>query len=231
MVQHVITIASSVTKVRWRPPAFDATSAGNGEEEVDRHDSMFAVATARLTSAGGSGVISLWSTHRPFMPLSVVEGHEEGAVADFVWMHTPRPEAETQIYSRKDQRDRHQGAPFKNDDTVLIRSGGHGDVESTLVDNQESGKSSSNAIWQHIVSVGRDGKCILQSFVRGKCEVADKQVDVFRAISNLGLLRRPSNLKGPFVLLRNGEPVSFSKGLRFSSTVLCPSAGAQWCRE
>jgi hypothetical protein len=187
MTQHVITIASSVTRVRWRPPALDLS---NGEVEgnaVDRHDSMFAVATARLTSAGGSGVISLWSTHRPFMPLSVVEGHEEGAVADFVWMRTPLPEGENNgdrsLAQKSDSQQQKQnqkvdpskswkqGGPPKNDETILIRSGGRGDVDSILFDNnvkENENKDSGGAIWQHVLSVGRDGKCILQSFVRGK---------------------------------------------------------------
>jgi hypothetical protein len=179
MTLHVITIASSVTKIRWRPPAFDYVL--DGADEVDRHDSMFAVATARLTSAGGSGVISLWSTHRPFMPLSVVEGHEDGAVADFVWMQTPPPskegisdrsKAELQQQPHKiDQRSpRIPGNTPKNDDTVFIRSGGRGDVESILFDNnpkETEGIDIHGAIWQHVLSVGRDGKCNLQSFVRG----------------------------------------------------------------
>lgn len=189
MTQHVITIASSVTKVRWRPPALDSTNDGEGN--VDRHDSMLAVATARLTSAGGSGVISLWSTHRPFMPLSVVEGHEEGAVADFVWMRTPSPDSESQgdrsqpqrSESKKQQykvdprKTRKQGGTQQNNETILIRSGGRGDVESILFDNnnnnnntkESENKDSEVAIWQHVLSVGRDGKCILQSFVRGMC--------------------------------------------------------------
>jgi hypothetical protein len=53
---------------------------------------MIAVSTAPIkgASAGGSGMISLWSYHRPFMPLSIVEGHKEGAVADFEWLDTPK---------------------------------------------------------------------------------------------------------------------------------------------
>lgn len=180
MTQHVITIASSVTRVRWRPPALDFSNDVEGN--VDRHDSMFAVATARLTSAGGSGVISLWSTHRPFMPLSVVEGHEEGAVADFVWMETPLPEDKNdgdRSQSRRldpqqqkvDPRKlRKNGGSQNSDETILIRSGGRGDVDSILFDNhvkKNDNKYAGGAIWQHILSVGRDGKCILQSFVRG----------------------------------------------------------------
>ncbi len=189
ITQYVITIGSSVTKVKWRPPAFD--SVHDGEDEVDRHDSMFAVATARLTSAGGSGVISLWSTHRPFMPLSVLEGHEEGAVADFVWMQTPRPGKENHsdqsklesqpLHQKVDPRGiRKHGVTPKNDETVVIRSGGRGDVESILFDNNQKdneGIETHGCIWQHVLSVGRDGKCLLQSFVRGNCFIWHQKLD------------------------------------------------------
>lgn len=201
MTQHVITIASSVTKIRWRPPAFDYVF--DGADEVDRHDSMFAVATARLTSAGGSGVISLWSTHRPFMPLSVVEGHEDGAVADFVWMQTPPPSKDgmsdrskgdlQQQTHKVDQRSpRMPGGTQKSDDTVFIRSGGRGDVESILFDNntkENEGMDINGAIWQHVLSVGRDGKCNLQSFVRGDRPISRVPSACF-AMANLSPFQR-----------------------------------------
>lgn len=180
MLRHVITIASSVTKVRWRPPASDAASARSGEEKVDRHDSMLAVATARLTSAGGSGAISLWSTHRPFMPLSVVEGHEEGAVAGFVWIQTPQmrnnfSQDESDPYGsdllmQSESRGQKRSGTSPKEESILVRSANRGDVDSILFDNkreQTKSEISTTAIWQHVLSVGRDGKCILQSFVRG----------------------------------------------------------------
>ena len=81
--KHVLSISASVTKVRWRPPSNEflpllsdsinnSTSHDRDDKKqevmVDRHDSMLAVATARLTSAGGSGALSLWSYNRPYVP-------------------------------------------------------------------------------------------------------------------------------------------------------------------
>jgi hypothetical protein len=54
---------------------------------------MLAVSTAPIkgASAGGSGAAGLWSYHRPFAPLSVVEGHKDGAVTDFTgWIRHNR---------------------------------------------------------------------------------------------------------------------------------------------
>jgi hypothetical protein len=118
---HVLAISEAVARLRWRPPAGEINS-----QREDRHRSMLAVATGSLKGsiAGGSGVLALWSYHRPFMPLSVLEGHQGGAVTDFVWVDSPPPAQ----------------AP--------LRAG----------------------IWQHAISVGRDGQCLLQSFARGKVD-------------------------------------------------------------
>jgi hypothetical protein len=154
-------------------------SFGNDEEEVDQHDSMLAVASARLTSAGGSGVLSLWSFHRPFMPLSVVEGHKEGAIGDFLWLETPQPDLKIRtqspsndIESTNNSRRRRHHSVTSYEETVVIRAGSRGETESILFDNKDKEKDDDNEmsprIWQHVLSVGRDGRCIIQAFTRGK---------------------------------------------------------------
>lgn len=204
-MQHDITIASSVTKVRWRPPAWAHQSDSSDINEVDPHDSMFAVATARLASAGGSGVISLWSTHRPFMPLSVVEGHLEGSVAGFVWMRTPRRKKDMFDLSKVSQtsakakakasagrkRSPKTDSSSSRTEEVVIQAGGGGDVGS-VIDKQkedEAKEDASGAIWQHVLSVGRDGKCILQSFARGDRPISRVPSSCF-AIANLSPFQR-----------------------------------------
>jgi hypothetical protein len=151
---------------------------------------MLAVASARLTSAGGSGTLSLWSFHRPFMALSVVEGHKEGAVADFVWLETPQVSRRSRKPSRISPSDsnlsasRHdsrriikmQMAPSQ-EEAILIRSAGRNEVDSILFDSKDKEGDDdkgqvSSSIWQHVLSVGRDGQCLLQSFVRGACQYA-----------------------------------------------------------
>lgn len=182
ITMHVLSISASVTKLRWRPPALD-TFASDDEGVVDHHDSMLAVATARLTSAGGSGVLSLWSFHRPFMPLSVVEGHEEGAVTDFVWLDTPQLNKKAEAKpksnassSKNGPKNNRRGQPKTagandNGEVVALRSSGR-DADN-LFDNKEKEKeiekkeSSAVHVWQHVLSVGRDGRCILESFARG----------------------------------------------------------------
>ena len=159
--KHVLSISASVTQVRWRPPSNDYMfSSATSEKEivVDRHDTMLAVATARQTSAGGSGTLSLWSFHRPFMSLSIVEGHEEGAVSDFVWVKTPLAQMNS----------KHVPEPSlisqTNSNLSRKRSG------SSNTDNSEKSGDLSHVsyVWQNILSVGRDGKCIIQSFARGE---------------------------------------------------------------
>ena len=166
---HKLHIAASVTRLRWRPPAFDTFLLGDNEEE-DRHESMIAVATAPIkgASAGGSGMLCLWSYHRPFTPLSVVEGHKEGAVTDFDWLNTPQketsqrplvmtggafsPTRNNQALSEKKKQNRRVGTSL------------HGSESDYYMDEPVG-------IWQHVLSVGRDGRCLLQSFVRGRSRV------------------------------------------------------------
>jgi WD repeat-containing protein 24 len=130
-ILHVLSVSASVSRIRWRPVA--NVAARDGE---DRHDAMLAVATAPIkgASAGGAGTLSLWSFHRPYMPLSVVEGHRDGTVVDFDWLDTPQPS---------------YGIHFGD----LNRYGSSGPAQ----------------LWQHVISVGRDGHCLIQSLVRGEC--------------------------------------------------------------
>ena len=152
---HVLSISASVTRIRWRPLANDRR---NG---IDRHASMIAVATAQVkgASAGGSGLISLWSYHRPFMPLSVVEGHEEGAVIDFDWLDTPQPTKFGMTAPMIKTLDA---------DSIKTRVPGTSshEVDSILYDSKED-QVGHIGIWQHLISVGKDGRCLVQSLVRG----------------------------------------------------------------
>eukprot|EP00934_Nitzschia_sp_Nitz4_P001856 Nitzschia sp. Nitz4//scaffold43_size134323//5968//9728//NITZ4_003276-RA/size134323-augustus-gene-0.212-mRNA-1//1//CDS//3329551879//1856//frame0 len=205
-MKHVITIGLSVTTVRWRPPALKLPNPADPDVVPDPHESMLAVATARITNAGGSGVISLWSTNRPFMPLSVVEGHEEGAVAEFLWVETPqyqlwrkqtsgghmkRNVSDGGTVPKSDPR-RHRKTVATADDTIVVRSGSRGDTESILFDNkkeQATPDDPTGAIWQHVLSVGRDGRCILQSLVRGDRPISRVPSSCF-AMANLSPFQR-----------------------------------------
>ena len=201
-MEHVIAIGSSVTKVRWRPPALTRHNDPSDIKETDRHDSMFAVATAGLASAGGSGVLSLWSTRRPYMPLSVVEGHLEGGVAGFVWIKTPGPVTETAFETPKEspsltkvssdpRKPRKAPPPLSRGEATNFRAGGRGDVESVMVKlrDDEGEDDSTGAIWQHVLSVGRDGKFLLQSFVRGDRPISRVPSSCF-AMANLSPFQR-----------------------------------------
>jgi hypothetical protein len=176
---HTLSISAAVTVLRWRPPAGDLFVL----EDEDRHNSMLSVATAPINVSGGSGQVSLWSYNRPFMPLSVVEGHKEGAVTDFDWLDTPQPEqaqaptgrssaskqsaaVDSRRFRRGEISDGSESTHFRTASRV---SGGssHG-ADSILFDNGESEDVNKPVgIWQHVLSVGRDGCCLLQSFARG----------------------------------------------------------------
>jgi hypothetical protein len=195
-ILHVLSISASVTRLRWRPPSkipiSSAEDVGNVE---DLHDAMMAVATAPIkgASAGGAGVLSLWSIHRPYMPLSTVQGHEDGAVADFDWLETPQSPSEPSALSSSAVSSQNaptealrrpvtrakassfdgEGQPaFLNEGhRRLVGPGSICAIDSTLSRESQDfsdEEEQSFRIWQHVISVGRDGQCIVQSFVRGK---------------------------------------------------------------
>jgi WD repeat-containing protein 24 len=210
--RHVLFISAYVTQVRWRPPSIeslgmrvsDESSSEEEDDEVDPHDSMLAV-SARLTSAGGSGVLSMWSFHRPFMALSSVEGHREGAVADFVWLQSPLmiPRSKKTSSNQRstpamgttkpgsDSR-LHRAAPTISDVSLFRPSGRGRERALSEIDNDdnnsgdgEGGMSSESVcVWQHVLSVGRDGRCILQSFARGDRPISRVASSCF-AMANL----------------------------------------------
>ena len=178
--EHVLAVAAPVKRVRWRPPAnnnktTNATAASNSPNRsrntspsrqgnrtthfVDRHESMLAVATVPVKgeSGGGSGFVALWSYHRPFMPLCIMEGHKEGAVTDLVWLDS----------SSVNEKEQHQ--PNGTNNNVRLPS--------------------NRGIWQHILSVGKDGHCLVQSLANGERPITNVPPSCF-AMANLSPFQR-----------------------------------------
>ncbi len=175
-ILHILYVSSPVTRVKWRPPAFDRLPENLAS---DPHEPMLVVASAPVkgASAGGSGTLSLWSLYRPFMPLSVVEGHKEGAVTDFAWLETPQVELSPRNRSPFESRkQRHEGNDKSKDSSehydASSRARGrkhHQDAEHYIdvFQDEKPVITWATHIWQHVISVGRDGRCLLQSLVRG----------------------------------------------------------------
>lgn len=162
-LRHVLSISASVTRLKWRPPANDTFAFDdNDEDERDRHESMLAVATASVkgASAGGSGMLALWSYHRPYMPLSVVEGHKDGAVTDFEWLDTPLPPSPPSSGRRREHETRLPGSHLHDTEAILYDN-------SSRNEHLDGEEDRPVGIWQHVSSVGRDGRCLVQSFARG----------------------------------------------------------------
>jgi len=128
---------------------------------------MLAVATAPMSGAafGGAGQLSLWSWNRPFMALSVVNGHTEGAVTDFVWLDTPKPE----------ERDDANDYLYDGMDDMEEMTRDLGEVK--INDGRGLG------VWQHLLSVGRDGRCLIQSLAKGERPINNISPTCF-ALSN-----------------------------------------------
>ena len=219
---YVLTVAASVTRVQWRPPCGD--SHGGPELGDDRHDAHLAVSTAPLgwmsASGGAAGSVGLWSCHRPYMALSVVEGHTEGSVIDFVWLETPTPgthkssstTAKTNMTNASNTVPPAISSGMRNHlhhhstssvpattstEITNFRSlssrnhvedgGGLDNSEHSRVGLESSVQGGD--IWQHVLSVGKDGRCLVQSLMRGKRPLARVPPSVF-AMANLSPFQR-----------------------------------------
>ena len=186
---HILTVSATVTRLKWRPPALEALPVDHESVETsDRHESMLAVATAPIkgASAGGSGLLCLLSYHRPFMPLSILESHTKGAVTDFFWLDTPHPDSQQSMVPslklgnnpsadlRKNFADESDAGITRSSrlrGTAQIEGGGiiqSPGLEKPDGDNNDFSEIAGLGVWQHVLSVGRDGRCLLQSFARGK---------------------------------------------------------------
>ncbi|KAL7573899.1 hypothetical protein ACA910_001913 [Epithemia clementina (nom. ined.)] len=174
--EHVLAVAAPVKRVRWRPPATTPNTNQNtrssskgllppigapNETFSDRHESMLAVATVPVKgeSGGGSGFVALWSYHRPYMPLSIIEGHKEGAVTDLAWLDSSSVAQDV------------------------------ASARSCVVPLEESAAVPRTGIWQHILSVGKDGRCLVQSLAKGERPISNVPPSCF-AMANLTPFQR-----------------------------------------
>mmetsp|Transcript_15537 Transcript_15537/g.37268 ORF Transcript_15537/g.37268 Transcript_15537/m.37268 type:complete len:1079 (+) Transcript_15537:74-3310(+) len=156
---HILNIAAPVTRIRWRR-----------DSQYNHNDSMLAVATSSIygANAGGNGSVGLWSYHRPYMPISVCEGHVEGAVTDFDWapVKSRNKSMESQKYDNRLQMQQ----PMKDSSSIASDSSYRLKPNTSRRDeeNRMSNPASSESKWQTILTVGRDGQCLLQNFSNGE---------------------------------------------------------------
>ena len=198
-----------------------------------------------LVGAGAgdsSGSVSLWDFRNPFLPLSVVDNHGAGPVADFVWLDTPvlmkndedktsginknkdddgdddsskkmsgtdvdvevdadedeegeddRSGKSRRKKKRKKKKKKRGGGGPREAQTSLATSSVHDkgasknsafttiDSRSLVIGGSDDFRANARAatelvdsaklkyvnIWQHVCSVGRDGKVMIQSLARG----------------------------------------------------------------
>lgn len=105
------------------------------------------------------GTVSLWTCNNPYVPISIVEGHEEGAVNDFAFVtYTSEAVSEVQKFNRR------SSTGGVSPTTQFQFSSQHrrmSDMYETAASEQNHRASSV------ILSVGRDGQCLLQDFSLG----------------------------------------------------------------
>ncbi len=173
---HELSISAPVEKLRWRPPKRAINPAERtrylhaNSTPTDRHEDMFAVTTTGSGASGGSGKVYLWSTLQPFTPFSILEGHGDKYVSDFLWLDTP--EIEDNIGPPR------PGHRSKNSPSFYLSRGKYYPqlTSSSEYDDLRQGLSGT---WQHVLTVGKDGRCLVQSFCRGYRPISEVPPSAF----------------------------------------------------
>lgn len=142
--QNTLSVSSPVCKLKWRPPS-SFKSRIKQENNIDHHIAMLAIATAPAggANAWGQGHVALWSYHRPFMPLSVVEGHLEGAVTDFIWLDTPQIITSSSLDGHHRNHRKDETFMVKADRNLLQEQLGQSNQSSTTKTAKRKGRNDS----------------------------------------------------------------------------------------
>ena len=178
---HELSISAQVEKVQWRPPQnnIGATERSRillaSPTPTDHHEAMLAVCTNAFGPRGGSGKVYLWSTIQPFIPLCIVDGHKEKSVADFIWLDTP------DIEEDQTSPPRSMGSKSRQSPSIHLSSKRNRTHKSLDEDGYSQRLSGT---WQHILTVGKDGRCLVQSLCRGERPISSVPPSAF-AISEL----------------------------------------------
>jgi hypothetical protein len=125
-------------------------------------DSIVAVATSPIqgANAGGNGTIGLWACKYPFVPISVVEGHEEGAVTAFTFVDISSVPGTT-AYNRSSSQ---PAIPLASHHEPLQQFSKRNSDQNVATMSRIFRESALRSI---VLSVGRDGQCLLQDFSLG----------------------------------------------------------------
>lgn len=133
------------------------------------------------------------------MPISVCEGHQDGAVTDFAWAAHPfqsnnKQEDEFHPYRHDQSKAKAASSSFSSTEPTSghvrkTRIGRASMDETALRRHDEEEKSSESPAyakkeWQTILTVGRDGQLLLQSFSHGEQPILNVPQSTF-ALANL----------------------------------------------
>ena len=170
------------------------------------------------------------------MSLSIVEGHKEGAISDFVWIKTPQVIPKTPTSRFESNKRLSNSARLRKKAGLAIMDGASIDAQDLSYSDYEQAVDFSNVsyIWQNVLSVGRDGQCIMQSFARGERRIRSVPSSCF-AMANLSPFQHgygslqlfsvhqdvPNRAEDDFMLtgLRQDEHTAKAPGIFFEEDV------------
>lgn len=143
---HVLHTPSAVGRVAWRVQSEQQARTGWAARPGVRGEMEQQLAT---TSSSEGGEISVWHLGAPGQPACVLSGHQE-TCTDFQWLDTP-------------------GKPGEDSSAAVLAaaglasSGGSGDDHLSLdLDGRTDVRDCSLGVMQHLLSVGKDGRLLVQ---------------------------------------------------------------------
>lgn len=139
-------------------PIQGANAGGNGV--YDSKNTNHEVMTYSHFHSLSLGAVGLWTCSRPFVPISIVEGHQEGAVTAFVFVSDDSTDSDepSVSFNRRSTEPTSSGSP---DQRYSRRRLSEMHDAAPKTENYQQCKSI-------ILSVGRDGQCLLQDFSLGE---------------------------------------------------------------
>lgn len=183
---HTLFVSSPITSISWQSkgassvlgdsiiavstsPIQGANAGGNGECITDKQTH---VKCMRFTfSFALLGVVGLWTCSRPYVPISIVEGHQEGAVTAFAFV--PDTATSDEPLMEFNRRLTEPTTSTGISPLMHFESPSQWYSRRRLSEFHDAAASAEKdrPCRSMILSVGRDGQCLLQDFSLGEFDL------------------------------------------------------------
>jgi len=185
---HVLHTASTVGRIAWRPSV--STTSGR-----HRHTQLAAISTAER------GDISVWDIGMPNMPACLLRGHSDGCMG-LAWLDTPLPVGPRSLIPENRRR--------TGSNATSIGGTRRRNSQDSQQEDGPTGNASLSGLYQHILSVGKDGKLLVQDVRNAHFpgQHMSKHVVAVSALGHCAYQRGQLHRGDPLGLVANSQTAS-----------------------